>query len=57
MVKVNFIPGEEEVNFDYNTHVTPIFSISLKSKTPDILNLRNCQKLHPFVKPFFKETR
>ena len=57
MVKVHFIPGEEEVSFDYNTHVTPISSISLKSKTPEILNLRNCQILQPFVKRFFKETR
>ena len=57
IVKERFIPGEEEVNFNYNTHVTPISGISLRPKTPDILDLRNYEKVHPFVKGFFKETR
>ena len=37
MAKENFIPGEEEVNWNQNPHATPISSISLKSKTPDLL--------------------
>ena len=39
MAKENFIPGEEERNWSQNSHVTPTSSISLKPKTPDILNL------------------
>ena len=58
-VKVNYRKEgmEEEVNFNYNTHVTPISSISLKPKTLNIFNLSNYQKFHPFSKQFFKETR
>ena len=37
--------------------MTPTFSISTKPKTPDLLNLSNYQKVHPFVKTLFKETR
>ena len=29
----------------------------LKPKTPDLLNLRDYQKVHPSVKALFKETR
>ena len=36
----------------YETYI----SISLKSKTPNLLNLSNCQKVYPFVKTLFKET-
>ena len=32
-------------------------SISLKPKTPVLLNLRDYKKVHTFVKTFFKETR
>ena len=32
-------------------------SISTKPKTSDLLNLSNYQKVHPFVKTLFKETR
>ena len=58
MFKEKFIPGEEvEVNWDHNPHVTPTSSISLKPKTPDLLNLSDYPKVHPFVKTLFKETR
>ena len=57
MTKENFIPGEEEINWNQNPHVTPISSISLKPKTSDLLNLSNYQKVHPFVKTLFQETR
>ena len=57
MTKENFIPGEEEVNWNQNSHVTPKSSISPKPKTPDLLNLSEYQKVHPFVKTLFKETR
>ena len=57
MAKENFNPGEEEVNWNQNPHVTPISSISLKPKTPDLLNLSDYQKGHPFVKTLFQETR
>ena len=53
----NFIPGEEEVNWNHNPHVTPPSSISLKRKRPDLLNLSDYQKVHPSVKIPFKETR
>ena len=57
MAKENFISGEEEVNWNQNPHVTPTSSISLKPRTPDLLNLSDYQKVYPFVKTFFKETR
>ena len=57
MAKENFIPGEEEVNWNQNSHVTPTSTISPKPKTPDLLNLSDYQKVHPFVKTLFKETR
>ena len=58
MFKEKFIPGEEvEVNWDHNRNVTPTSSISLKPKTPDLLNLSDYPKVHPFVKTLFKETR
>ena len=57
MAKEIFIPGEEEVNWNQNTHVTPTSSISPKPKTPDLLNLNDYQKVHPFAKTLFKETR
>ena len=57
MAKENFILGEEEVNWNQNPHVTPTSSISLKLKTPDLLNLSDYKKVHPFVKTLFKETR
>ena len=49
--------GEEEVNWNHNSHVTPTSSISPKPKTLDLLNLSNYQKVHSFVKTLFKETR
>ena len=57
MTKENFISGEEEVNWNQNPHVTPTPSISLKLKTPDLLNLSDYKKVHPFVKTLVKETR
>ena len=57
MAKENFISGKEEVNWNQNPHVTPTPSISLKPKTPDLLNLSNYKKVHPFVKTLVKETR
>ena len=36
---------------------TYIQHMSQKTKTPDLLNLNNCQKVHPFVKTLFKEIR
>ena len=38
MAKENFIPGEEEVNWNQNFHVTPASGISPKPKTTDLLN-------------------
>ena len=32
-------------------------NISLKSESSDLLNLNDYQKVHPFVKTLFKETR
>ena len=52
-----FAPEEEGVNWNQKPHVAPISSISLKPKTPDLLNLNDYQKVHLFVKTFFKETR
>ena len=57
MAKENLIPGEEEVNWNHKAHVTPPSSISLKPKRPDLLNLSDYQKVQPFVKTLFKETR
>ena len=57
MAKENFIPGEKEVNWNQNSHVTPKSWISPKPKTRDLLNLSDYQKVHPFVKTIFKETR
>ena len=57
MAKENFIPREEEVNWNHNPHVTSPSSISLKPKTPEILNLIVYKKVLPFVKNLFKETR
>ena len=37
--------------------MTPPSSLSLKPKTPDLLNLSDYKKVHPFVKKLFKETR
>ena len=37
--------------------MTPTSSISPKPKTPDLLNLNDYQKVYPFVKTLFKETR
>ena len=37
--------------------MTPISSINLKLKAPDLLNLNDYQKVHPFVKTLFKETK
>ena len=57
MTKENFIPGEEEVNWNQKPHVTPTSSISLKPKTPDVLNLSDYEQVQPFVKTPFKGTR
>ena len=57
MIKENFIPRKEEVNWNQNSYVTPTFSISPKAKTPDLLNLSDYQKVYPFVQTLFKETR
>ena len=57
MARENFIPGEEEVNWNQNSHVTPTSSISPKPKKPGLLNLSDYQKVPPFVKTLFKETR
>ena len=53
----NFIPGEEEINWNQNSHVTPTSSISPKPKTPVLLNLSDYQKVHSFIKTLLKETR
>ena len=37
--------------------MTPPSSLSLKPKTPNLLNLSDYKKVHPFVKKLFKETR
>ena len=57
MANENFVPGEEEVNWNQNQHVTPTSSISLKPKPSGLLNLSHYQKVHPFVKRLVKETR
>ena len=57
LAKENFIPEEKEVNCNQNPHVAPKSSISLKPKTPDLLNLSDYQKVYPFVKTLFRETR
>ena len=57
VAKENFILAEEEVNWNHNPHVTPPSSISLKPKTPDLLNFSDYKWVHPFVKTLFKETR
>ena len=57
MGKENFIPGEEEVNWNHNPYMTPPPSVSLKPKVPDLLNLSDYQKVHQFKKALLKETR
>ena len=57
MANESFVPGEEEVNWNQNQHVTPTSSISLKPKPSSLLNLSHYQKVHPFVKRLVKETR
>ena len=57
MAKESFISGEEEVNWNQNSHVTSASRISPKPKTSDLLNFSDYQKVHPFVKTLFKETR
>ena len=55
MAKENFIPGEEEVNWNQNPHATPISSISLKSKTPDLLiKFKWLRKSSPIFKSTFQ---
>ena len=44
MAKGNFNSREEEVNWNQNAHVTSAFSIHLKSKTPNLLNLSDCKR-------------
>ena len=51
-----FVPGEEEVNWNHNLHMIPPSSISMKPKSPDLLNLSDYKKVHSSVKIFFKET-
>ena len=57
MAKENFIPGEEEINWNQNPHVTPISNIRLKPKSPDLSNLSDYKNVHPFLKTLSKKTR
>ena len=57
MAKEDFILEEQEENLNQNPHMIPTSSISLKPKTPDLLNLNDYKKVHPFVKTLFQETR
>ena len=47
---------ENFINWNLNLHVMPTSSINLKPKTPDVLNLSDFKRVHPFVKTLFKET-
>ena len=37
--------------------MTPPSSINLNLKTPDVLNISDYKKIHPFIKTLFQETR
>ena len=61
-----FVTGDGQRNFysrggrgklELEHPLTPTSSISPKPKTPDLLNLNDYQKVHPFAKTLFKETR